>query len=139
MHRGVSVQSSIVVNLYGTNGNDSLTFLNCVGGTGGNSNDGAIFSAGFTLSHGTLFFENVVGGGTSSTNIGVRILSTVAAPAIIGRDILGGPGSASNAGLLVSGATLGGVTTGVISIQAGSLGTGGSNIGIQNAGTILQQ
>ena len=102
-HNGVNIDTTAFsVNLNGTNPTNSINFINCAGGTGGNSNIGVQFGVGLTMVNGSLNFLNVVGGGTSSSssNFGLNISGvTVTAPVITGRDLAGGPGSGSNYGL----------------------------------------
>ena len=125
------------VNLNGTNPANSINFINCAGGTGGNSNIGVQFGVGLTIVNGSLNFLNVVGGGTSgsSSNFGLNISGvTVTAPVITGRDLVGGPGSGSNYGLNIGNSTaasqLGTSITNVLTISAASLGSGSNEYGI---------
>ena len=100
-HYGANVETSFIANLNGTNNSNSLNFLNCGGGTGGNPNHGVNFGVGLTQVNGSLNFLNVVGGGTTRylNNYGVNISGvTVTAPVITGRDLVGGPGTGGNYG-----------------------------------------
>ena len=143
-HNGVNIDTTAFsVNLNGTNPANSINFINCAGGTGGNSNIGVQFGVGLTMVNGSLNFLNVVGGGTStsSSNFGLNISGiTVTAPVITGRDIVGGPGSSTDYGLNIgsSSATasqLGSSITNVLTMSATSLGSGSSEFGINIFGT----
>ncbi|TPW18754.1 MAG: PE-PGRS family protein, partial [Halothiobacillaceae bacterium] len=81
---GINITVATTASLNGTNNSDSFSFINCAGGTGGNNNDG-LRPGTFTLNRGTLFFQNIVGGGTTSsnTNNGIRILATVVASEVL--------------------------------------------------------
>ena len=127
-HHGVAVAS--------TNVNNSITFLNCVGGSGGPSNYGVDFIGDFSMVTGTLQFTNVTGGGPLAGNYGVNVAGTVTAPIILGQDLCGGPGVGSNYGLSVTG-TLGSSATTQIQIVASSIGTGGSEYGISISGAVM--
>ena len=75
-HYGVDIDTTAFsVNLNGTNPANSINFINCVGGTGGNSNIGVQFGVGLTMVNGSLNFLNISGGGTSTstTNYGLNI------------------------------------------------------------------
>ena len=64
-HYGVDIETvGFHVNLNGTNAANSINFINCAGGSGGNSNYGVNFGVGLTLVNGSLNFLNVVGGGS---------------------------------------------------------------------------
>ncbi len=133
---GVNIGTSIAVNLNSTSPANSLTFHNCLGGSGGVANYGVNFATSLNLANGSLNFENITGGsgGSGTTNHhGVVINSgvTVTAPTIIATDCLGGPGTGTDIGFYVTGGTLGSSITNQISITGGSLGTGSNEIGIQ--------
>ena len=142
-HYGVDIETTAFsVNLNGTNPANSINFINCVGGTGGNSNIGVQFGVGLTMVNGSLNFLNVAGGGTSgsSSNFGLNISGvTVTAPVITGRDLAGGPGSGSDYGLNMGSSSaalqLGTSITNVLTISATSLGLGSNEYGINIFGT----
>jgi hypothetical protein len=67
----------------------------------------------------------------------VNLGASVSAPVIIASDVMGGPGTGSDYGFyVVSGNTLGSLATNVLSITAGSLGTGSNEYGINLSGTL---
>ena len=141
-HFGVNMATSLVANLNNTNATSALSFKNCIGGNGGNTNHGVNFGAGFTQVNGSLNFLNVVGGGTSASvnNFGVNISGvTVTAPVITGRDLAGGPGMGGNYGLNVgnigAASQLGSAITNVLTISANSLGSGTGEYGINIFGS----
>ncbi len=132
-HHGVNVTSATF--------SGNLTFLNCVGGSGGSNNGtsgnyGVNFSSNFSLASGVLQFSSVTGGSIASNNYGVAVTGTVSAPTILGTDIYGGPGAGSDYGLYVTG-TLGSASTGVLLVTAGSIGTASNEYGIYCTGTVL--
>src|SRR3990167_10168897 len=92
--------------------NATLNLLNCVGGSGVNDNYGVAVSTTTTA-------------------------TTVSAPAIIAKDIMGGPGSNNNYGLhIVADCFLGTSATQILTVDAGSLGTGSNNYGISVLGSV---
>jgi|GEM_PF-2112524 len=131
-HYGVNNETTAATfQLQGTNPSNSLNFVNCVGGTGGATNPGINNSVSLSLVNGTLNFENISGGSGTGTNNGINNTSTISAPAIVAKDIFGSSIGFNNTG------TLGDANvTNRISIVAASVGTGSSEIGIQNSGTI---
>ena len=135
---GVTIATSLAVNLNNTSPYSALNFINCVGGIGGNANFGVNITAGFTLVNGALNFQNCVGGsgGNATNHHGVTVNGVaVSAPTIIATDCLGGPGINGDIGFFIQGGgTVGSSSTGVVIISAGSLGTGGSEDGIQISG-----
>ena len=142
-HFGVRLASGSSFVVDGTNNQNSLTFLNCSGGMGGNANRGISIESNISLSNGSIIFNNVSGGGdsASSSNYGIFITGTstqVNAPVILMTDVYGGPGNSNNYGLyILSGRTLGSSSTNQIHVSAGSLGTVNSNHGIYLDGRIL--
>ena len=135
LHHGVYfINGGMQFNLNSTNPASAFNLSNCMGGTGGNNNCGVKITTNSSMVSGIWNFENVSGGGTSTstTNYGVFIGSatTITAPIITGSAIYGGPGSNNNCGLYVNGGTLGTAATNVMNIQAGSLGTGSNEVGI---------
>jgi filamentous hemagglutinin family protein len=141
-HYGVNVGTSLTLTLDGTNVNNSVNFTNTTGGVGGNGNIGLNVGASTTLSAGILNISNVTGGGgsTSTGNHGVSVASTLDAPTLKAMDVMGGPGAGSNIGFYVPSGTVGSNTVAdLISIQAGSLGTGAGEVGIQVDGTGIIQ
>ena len=131
------------VGVYGDpNVNGPLTYANAVGGTGGNNNYGVWLPTPLNVINGGLTFLNVAGGGTagSNNNYGVYVQAAVTATSIIASDVFGGPGSSNDIGFYISGAgaSLGASFTNVLTITAGSLGTGTGEVGIQvdTGGTI---
>ena len=126
---GVFVQAALTLNE--TGGSNVVTFLNCVGGSGGTTDIGINVSANILMVNGLLQFRDVTGGSGSSANYGLYINSgaTVMAPTILGGELLGGPGSGTDYGLYVTG-TLGGVLTNQLQINGGSLGVGSNEYGI---------
>ena len=137
-HHGVDIETiGFHVNLNGSNPSNSINFIDCTGGSGGNSNYGVNFSVGVTLVNGSLNFLNVAGGGSgaSTTNYGLNIGAAVTAPVITGRDIAGGPGTNQNFGLFIN-ALLGTSATNVLTMTASSMGLGMSEYGINVANTV---
>jgi hypothetical protein len=137
---GVNISTNpFTVNLLGTNANNSLNFLNCIGGNGGSASQYAVFiQTGFSH-QGNLTFQNCVGGSGSGNNYGVFFSSSnVAASSITALDCLGGPGITQDYGLYLNNSTVGNTFTQRITIHAGSLGLGTSEVGIQlDAGGIF--
>jgi hypothetical protein len=134
---GVNINPTVfTVNLNGTNANNSLNFINCVGGVGlGGSNHGVKIAAGFTH-QGNLTFQNCTGGSGGASNHGVFFSAgTTAASTITALDCMGGPGTGTDIGFYLSGAVVGNSVTNRISVTAGSLGAGSSEVGIQADGT----
>ena len=119
LNYGVNIATTFSVNLNNTSPTSALNFVNCIGGTGGNSNIGVSFGTSLTLVNGSLNFLNVVGGGKagSTNNYGVNVGAAVTAPVIIGKDIVGGPGTNNNWGLYVA-AQLGSSATNVLTMTA---------------------
>jgi filamentous hemagglutinin family protein len=131
-HYGVDIPSALTITLNGSNPNNVCTFLDCIGGSGGNNNHGVNITSTATAANGQIQFLNVAGGGSGSanSNFGINLTGSLSAAAIIGRDIFGGPTTGtSNTGLFLSG-TLGSSTTQMVSMQAGSLGSGSNQYGI---------
>ena len=130
------------VNLFGTNLNNAVNFVNCIGGSGGAANYGLLNGAPLTVNYtpgglATLYFRDVVGGsGTGNGHNGINNTSTISAPVIIATDIYGGAGTNNDIGFNNTGTIGSSTITSLISITAGSLGTGVNEYGIQNAGTI---
>ncbi|MBI3508527.1 MAG: S-layer family protein [Chlamydiia bacterium] len=132
---GVYYKGASSVTLNGTNPANSITFLNCSGGSGlGGFNIGVEIGASLTTP-GVLNFENCAGGSGGGSNHGVYVSSTLAASNISTNDVVGGPGFNNNVGFYVNGGTVGNAGTGRLTIVAGSLGTGSTEVGILNAGT----
>ena len=133
---GVELEGTIIFNLNGTSGYNAINFINCVGGAGpAGQNYGLNFDASLTQLSGAITFQNIVGGGThsSSNNHGVMMQAnqSFVAPVILMTDILGGAGGNTNIGLYNNGGTFGGAGAKIMTISAGSLGTGVGNVGIQ--------
>ena len=92
-----------------------------------------------TMVTGTLNFRSITGGSGSGTvsQHGVSQGAQIIAPAIIASDIYGGPGTGGDYGWNIAAALGDASITHMISISAGSLGTGGNEIGIYNSGNTI--
>ena len=133
LNYGVEMNGAVIS--YGTN--NTLNFSNCLGGSGsGGNNYGVTFSSNLFV-NGAINFTNVVGGSGGTANHGVFIPSgvTVTAPTLIGRDVEGG----GSIGFYLNGGAFGSTGTNQIYIQAGSVGIGSNEVGIQidNSGQMI--
>ena len=126
--------TGLVVN-FGTNANNQLNFLNCIGGFVGSNNYGVYVGGPVTtpVGNGLTQFLNATGGGngTGTLNHGLYFNSTYTAPDIIA-EATGGFGSGNDYGIFVA-ATLGGTTANQIRLTGSSLGTGSNDMALMSA------
>ena len=141
---GVYITGSGLNLNFGTNTNNQLNFLNCIGGFVGSNNYG-VFVGGpvATLSGNALTqFLNATGGGNGAgtNNHGLYFAANFSAPDVVA-EATGGFGFGTvgngNYGVYVgSGVVVGGAGANQVSFAGSSLGTGSGEYGINAAGTI---